>query len=93
MAGTTGTAAEGAMLLFVYSLGLAIPFLLVATIFERALAPDGLLARSTPYIARVGGVLLVIMGILLVVDQYGVVNVLFTALHRILGGDALMNYL
>jgi cytochrome c-type biogenesis protein len=68
LAATTQRAADGAVLLFVYSLGLGIPFLVTAllltTTFERLRS----LNRYARVIEAASGVFLVIMGAALLFD-------------------------
>lgn len=61
-----GTAGRGALLTVGYCLGLGIPFLLVAVGFRRALGAMSLVKRHYAVVTRVGGGLLVIIGLLLV---------------------------
>jgi cytochrome c-type biogenesis protein len=61
---------RGLPLLFAYSLGLALPFLLAAVAVERFLET---VARVRPYLARIGqvsGALLVIVGMLMMFDYF-----------------------
>src|SRR6266481_457175 len=58
-AATTQTASKGALLLSMYSVGMGIPFLLLALVYERAGRTFGILRRHGRAIERVGGVLLV----------------------------------
>ncbi len=60
----TGTAARGATLAFVYALGLGIPFLIVALGVQRGMSMFGFARRHARGIARVGGLMLVIVGVL-----------------------------
>ena len=60
----TGTAARAATLAFVYALGLGIPFLIVALGVQRGMNVFGFARRHARGIARVGGLMLVIVGIL-----------------------------
>ena len=60
----SGTAARGAFLCFVYGLGLGIPFILVAAIFQRMVGVLGFFKRNARMVSRIGGVLLVIVGLL-----------------------------
>jgi len=61
---TSGTAARGAFLAFVYGLGLGIPFLIVALAFERVVNVLGFFRRNARMVARIGGAMLVAIGIL-----------------------------
>jgi cytochrome c-type biogenesis protein len=60
----SGTAARGAFLAFVYGLGLGIPFLIVAALFQRAVGVLGFFKRNARMVTRVGGALLVVVGLL-----------------------------
>jgi cytochrome c-type biogenesis protein len=66
----TQTAWTGAGLLFVYSLGLGVPFMLLAVGYERAGRAFGWLRRHGRAIERVGGALLILMGILMITGQW-----------------------
>jgi cytochrome c-type biogenesis protein len=61
---TSGTAARGAFLAFVYCLGLGIPFLIVAAIFQRMVNVLGFFKRNARTVTRIGGAMLVIVGLL-----------------------------
>ena len=60
----SGTAARGAFLAFVYGLGLGIPFLVVAVAFQRLVGVLSFFRRNARLVTRVGGVLLVAVGLL-----------------------------
>ncbi len=60
----SGTAARGAFLCFIYGLGLGIPFILVAAIFQRMVGVLGFFKRNARMVSRIGGALLVIVGLL-----------------------------
>src|SRR3954447_20562880 len=79
-AATPQTASKGALLLFMYSLGMGIPFLLLALAYTRAGRTFGILRRHGREIERVGGVLLVVIGVLLVTGAW---QSLFTPLARL----------
>jgi cytochrome c-type biogenesis protein len=61
---TSGTAVRGAVLAFIYGLGLGIPFIVVALAFQRGMTAFQFARRHAVLIARVGGGLLVLVGIL-----------------------------
>jgi cytochrome c-type biogenesis protein len=69
-AATTRTAWTGAGLLFVYSLGLGIPFLLLAWGQARATRAFGWFRRHGRAIERVGGAVLLLMGVLMIAGQW-----------------------
>ncbi|HEY3883464.1 MAG TPA: cytochrome c biogenesis protein CcdA [Trebonia sp.] len=60
----SGTAARGAFLAFVYGLGLGIPFLIVALAFTRLVNVLSFFKRNARTVSRVGGLLLVAVGLL-----------------------------
>lgn len=60
----SGTAVRGAILMFVYGLGLGIPFLIVALLFQRGMTAFGFARRHARLITRIGGAVLVAVGVL-----------------------------
>ncbi len=79
-AATAEGAWSGASLLFVYSLGLGIPFVLLALGFSRANGAVTWLRRHGRGVELVGGVILVVMGVLMITGQW---LQLFTPLIRL----------
>lgn len=70
LAATRTAVGEGMLLLTVYALGLAVPFLLTALALDRFLA---WFQKFRPYIVwvdRVAGVMLIVLGALLVTDRF-----------------------
>ncbi len=61
---STGTAARGGLLAFVYGLGIGIPLLLVAVAFDRGVSLFGFARRNARLITRIGGLLLICVGAL-----------------------------
>lgn len=70
-ASTGGTAARGFLLVFVYCLGLGLPFLLIAVGARWAVRVSGWLRRHGRAIQLTGGALLMIVGVLLVTGLWG----------------------
>jgi cytochrome c-type biogenesis protein len=70
---TSGTAGRGAFLAFVYSLGLGIPFLVVAFAMQRGIRVFGFARRQARLVAVVGGGLLVALGLLELTGAYATV--------------------
>ena len=66
LAFTQASAGRGALLTFAYCLGLGIPFLITAVAFRRALGAFAVVKRHYDVVLRVGGGLLVVIGVLLV---------------------------
>jgi cytochrome c-type biogenesis protein len=60
----SGTATRGALLAFVYSLGLGIPFLIVAFGVQRGMRLFGFARRHARLITRIGGIMLIVVGLL-----------------------------
>lgn len=75
VAGATGSLQSGVLLLTVYGLGLAAPFIAVGFGFTRALATFKRLQRHYRAVERSGGVLLVGMGVLLLTGYLFVLNI------------------
>jgi cytochrome c-type biogenesis protein len=61
---TTGTASRGAFLAFIYGLGLGVPFLIVSVAFQRSMRVFGYARRHARLVTRIGGALLVAVGLL-----------------------------
>ncbi|GAA0333840.1 cytochrome c biogenesis protein CcdA [Actinoallomurus spadix] len=66
MAYTEASATRGALLSFAYCLGLGVPFLLTAVAYRKALGAFGWVKRHYQAVTRIGGGLLVAIGLLLV---------------------------
>src|SRR5579862_6111835 len=64
LSASTGTVARGALLAFVYALGLGVPFLLVSFGFQRAMRAFSFARRHARLITQVGGAMLVCVGLL-----------------------------
>jgi cytochrome c-type biogenesis protein len=64
LSASTGTAARGAVLAFVYALGLGVPFLLVSLGFQRAMRAFAFARRHARLVTRIGGAMLVCVGLL-----------------------------
>ncbi|GGO13955.1 cytochrome C biogenesis protein CcdA [Microbispora rosea subsp. aerata] len=65
-----GSALRGAALAFAYALGLGLPFVLAGLAYRKALNTFKAVRRHTPLITRVGGGMLVAVGLLLVTGQW-----------------------
>jgi cytochrome c-type biogenesis protein len=66
LAFTEASALRGAILSFVYCLGLGLPFVLLALAFSRMARAIGWVRRHYVWVMRIGGGMLVVVGILLV---------------------------
>jgi cytochrome c-type biogenesis protein len=70
LAATSADVSRGMLLLGVYSAGLALPFLVAAVAVESFLDWFQRFRRFLPWVMRVSGILLVIVGILLVTGEF-----------------------
>jgi cytochrome c-type biogenesis protein len=70
LAFTEASAVRGAILSFVYCLGLGLPFLLVGLLFRRALGAIAWVRRHSVLVMRIGGGMLVAIGVLLVTGYW-----------------------
>ncbi len=70
LASASETLGRGMLLLFAYSLGLAVPFLLAAWAVDGFLAWFQKFRRFLPWVMRLSGVLLIFVGVLLVSGQF-----------------------
>ncbi|HZL05829.1 MAG TPA: cytochrome c biogenesis protein CcdA [Coriobacteriia bacterium] len=71
MAAQTGDVARAASMLAVYSLGLALPFLITAAFFGRLTSALTWFKRHSLAISRAAGGLLIVMGLLMATGQLG----------------------
>ncbi|MDP3985393.1 MAG: cytochrome c biogenesis protein CcdA [bacterium] len=92
LASAQTTVLWGAVLLAVFSLGLAIPFLLVAVSFGHAAATIRVLTPALKCISFIGGIFLIGLGILLLTDQFSWWTANVLRLFRFIQYDALLNY-
>lgn len=93
LASASATAFKGAMLLGLFSLGLAIPFLLCAWAIGRAenwIQRSGALSRA---LSVVGGIVLVVLGVLMLTNTMGILIVWGFSIFDGLGYDTLLKYL
>jgi len=64
LAYASGTAARGALLAFIYCLGLGVPFIIVALAFQRGMRVFGFARRHARLVTGIGGGMLVVVGLL-----------------------------
>lgn len=65
-----GSAAKGALLTFVYCLGLGLPFIAVALAFRRAMGALEVVKRHYRAVTVIGGLMLIVVGLLLVTGAW-----------------------
>ncbi len=93
LASTTGTALQGALLLFVFSLGLAVPFLLTALAFGHAAQYIKKITKYLNIISFIGGLFLVMIGVLLLTDRLGLWVSFFFQTFGEFGYEGILEYL
>ena len=64
------SAGRGALLTAVYCFGLGVPFVVAAIAFRRALGAFGWVKRHYAWVMRIGGGMLVVVGVLLVTGAW-----------------------
>jgi cytochrome c-type biogenesis protein len=74
LAAVSSTALAGAGLLFVYSLGISLPFMIVSLTLAAAPKYLSFVNRYIGPISKIAGIILAILGILLLTDTYKYVN-------------------
>ena len=68
--GAVGSASLGALALFLFSIGIAIPYLLAAFFLSRALPLLGTLHRASAAIGLVCSIALTFFGVILITDNF-----------------------
>lgn len=67
-----GSAERGALLSFVYCLGLGLPFIVAALAYRRMLGTIGWVRRHQQWVTRLGGLMLITVGVLLLTGWWDV---------------------
>lgn len=93
LAATTATVGQGAFLLGVFALGLAIPFLLVAAGVERATRLIAAWGKYLRWMETVGGVFLIVIGGFLLTDSFGIWVAWFYRAFGFLNYERLLDYI
>lgn len=93
LATQSSTVSSGAFLLTIFSLGLAIPFLLVAFFFSKATAWIAKITKYSKYIEIVGGIFLIFLGVLLLTNNFVLLIQYGYKWFSFLNYDSLLNYL
>jgi cytochrome c-type biogenesis protein len=74
-AGTSASAAHGAVLLAVYCAGLGVPFLLTALAFGSMTSALAVVRRHYPVVIGTGGAVLIAMGVLMFTGEFTQLNI------------------
>ena len=83
MAATTGTVLQGAVLLIAYTLGLGLPFIAIALVYDRAPRLIRPLVRHGRTVSLIGGLLVALIGVAMVFDWLSLMPRYFTFLTAI----------
>lgn len=93
LASTRATVGQGAFLLAVFALGLALPFLVIALGIGSATSFLKKLNRFLPALSIIGGLFLIFLGILILTNTFGVWVGIFYRWFSVLNYDRLLEYL
>lgn len=93
LAAASATVGQGALLLSVFSLGLAIPFLVIAAGIGSASTHIAKLSKYLRIVSIIGGVFLIFLGILLFTNKMGIWIAYFYQFFNFINYDRLLDYL
>jgi len=93
LASTSATAPQGALLLAIFSAGLAVPFLLIALGFSRATKYIEQMTKYLKAVSVVGGIFLVALGVLLLTNNFSLLIQYGYELFDFINYERLLNYL
>jgi cytochrome c-type biogenesis protein len=72
--GALGSATTGALILFLFSMGVAVPFLLAAVFLSRTMTVMSWISRYTPQIGFVSMIVIMAFGLVLITDNFHTVS-------------------
>ena len=93
LASSTATLSSGIILLSVFSLGLGIPFFLIALFIGSATKYLPKINKILPKISLLGGIFLIIIGLLMLTDSFDLFVSGFYKIFNFINYDSLLNYL
>ncbi|MDA2922451.1 cytochrome c biogenesis protein CcdA [Patescibacteria group bacterium AH-259-L07] len=93
LASTSTTAFQGGFLLFVFSMGLAIPFLIVAASFGTILSSIAKITKYLHWVEVIGGIFLILLGILLLTNNMVLLISWGFRLFQFINYERLLNFL
>lgn len=93
LASTAATAGAGGFLLFIFSLGFSVPFLLLAVTVGQAAKYLKPIEKHLDQFSMIAGIFLILIGALLFFDQFEIWTAFFYRLFDFINYDALLNYL
>ena len=92
-AASSGTVGTGSFLLFVFSAGLAIPFLATALAIGWTSRHFAKIGKWLNVVSIVGGIFLILMGIIMITDNYNLWIATFYQLFDFINYDSILEYL
>lgn len=93
LASTSTTALQGGFLLFVFSMGLAVPFLIIAAGFGALSTKVAKITKYLRWVEIIGGVFLVALGILLITNNFTLLISYGFQLFQFINYEGLYDYL
>ncbi len=93
VAATSSTAVSGAILLTAFSFGLGLPFIITAIFLESLQTAFAHWGTFISGLSKVGGVLLVLLGILMLLGDMSLLITWGYGLFNFIGYDRLLQYL
>ena len=93
LASSSATVGQGAFLLSIFALGLAIPFLIIAAGVAHASETIKKLSHILPYISFIGGVFLLFLAVLLLTDSLSLWLGSFYRVFSFINYEKLLDYL
>lgn len=93
LASTSATALQGAIMLSIFSLGLAIPFLLIAIGIGSASKHIEKFSKYLSVVSVIGGIFLIILGILLLTNNIGLLISYGFRIFQFIDYERLLDYL
>lgn len=93
LASTSATALWGGFLLFIFSVGLAVPFILIGLGFSKAAEYIGKISKYLRAVEIVGGIFLIFLGTLLLTDNFGLLVQYGYKIFYFINYEGILDYL
>ena len=93
LASTSDTVLQGGILLLIFSLGLALPFLVLAILISHISRYIKKLSKITKWVSVIGGLFLLFLGILLLTNSLGIWVSWFFHVFGFINFSGILNYL
>jgi cytochrome c biogenesis protein CcdA len=92
LAAASSTVAQGAFLLLAWSLGLGVPFLIAGLMLGQVMRGIKKIGPLMPVLEVVGGLLVIVIGALIFIDEFTIFNQYFTGgVDRVTGAEEGLN--